>query len=47
METSKTQVKKDGTAKKWKDMAGIEKPVFVLKVVIMVCSGGLIFGNVL
>jgi hypothetical protein len=33
--------------KKWGIMNGGEKTVFVVKVVLMVCSMGFIFGNVL
>lgn len=33
--------------KKWEEMDRREKTIFVLKVTIMVCSFGWIFGNVL
>jgi len=33
--------------KTWAVMSGNEKTVFVTKVVIMVCSFGFVFGNVL
>jgi hypothetical protein len=33
--------------KKWGVMSRLEKTVFVLKVCLMVCSGGFIYANVL
>jgi hypothetical protein len=33
--------------KKWAEMNAGQKIVFVLKVIIMVCTGGFVFGNVL
>ena len=41
------KAQKQDDDKPWAEMSGNEKVIFTLKVIIMVCSGGFIFGSVL
>jgi hypothetical protein len=34
-------------SRKWKFMSGGEKAIFVMKVIVMVCTFGFVYGNVL
>jgi hypothetical protein len=47
MEAPKPQVKTVGNDPKWAQMTGAKRTIFVLKVIVMVCSGGFIFSRVI
>lgn len=47
MESVPTSAALKGTDKKWDDMNGGTKLLFIAKLVLMICSAGFIYGNIL
>lgn len=43
----KETTKSASVDKPWKAMTASQRAVFVLKVCVMVCTGGFVFGNIL